>query len=149
MQTRSKQNLLKCALPSAVLMLLAASLTGCSTLSEIVEANKAAELKARAPAEPAKTVAVVVPAPPAKLPDIPESIRKCLPTKAEKEKAGSTADDTVKALYAKDKTKAECARKLFAWYKQQQDSVATSDAKPLPDGHPKTAEKKGKTATWE
>lgn len=92
-------------------------------------------------------VAVPVAPQPAKLPDIPDSLKNCLASKAEKAKAAATADDTVKALYAADRTKADCARKLFKWYQERQKETAKPIvAEKLPEGHPKTG--KPQTATW-
>ena len=107
----------------------------------IKEANKK-------PAKPETKVAAVVAVPvkpePQRLPEIPTTLRKCLEAKAAKADATATADDTVKALYAADRTKADCARKLFAWYRDRQPKQT---AAVTPDGHPRT-ERKAPAATW-
>lgn len=115
----------------AIPILLAVSLAGCSTWSEAIK-----EAKTKQP-QPAKVV-VAEPAAPAAKPDIPPALEKCLKAKAAAPK-GATADDTVKALLASDRTKADCAGKLFAWYRQQGT---------LPEGHPKTGKAKP-AATWD
>lgn len=137
MQESSKRSLIASARISALSILLAVSLQGCSTLSEVVAKAKEAERQAAAP----KVVAVPVPA--ASLPDAPAELQKCLLSKPDANK--TTADASVKVLLGSDATKRECAKKLFAWYRQRQLATA-----PSPDGHPKTAPAAKKpAATWE
>ncbi len=141
MKSASKPSLRGSAL-SRIGMLLSAALiavsqTGCSSLSDAI---KEAQLKAAsAKVSESKPVVVAAAPAPAKLPDIPSDVEKCLTAKPKAE--GATADAKVTALVLADRTKARCAATLFKWYRERQAAAA--------DGHPKT-EKKGKpVATWE
>ena len=147
MHKLSNQNLIKCARLSAPLMLIVAFLPACSNLSEMVKsASGQGSPQMSVAAAPEKVSVQVNQQPAANLPDIPDEIKKCLAKRAEKANASTSADDTVKALYAADKTKSDCAGKLFRWYKQRQDDTAkTVTAEKLPDGHPKSGKP---AATW-
>jgi len=142
MPKHSKPNWTGSATRFLLVMLSAAFLTGCSNLSDMVkEAAKKKE------AQPAPKVAVSVNPPAvAKLPDMPDSLRRCLNAKAAKAADKASADDTVKALYAADRTKADCAKRLFAWYRDRQKEAAGPDK--VAEGHPRTVEKKTPSATW-
>ena len=137
MHYTSKRNSIGSARIWVLSILLGVSLQGCSTLSEVLENAKQQEL---AKAEPTAPKVVAVPVPAASLPDAPPELQKCLLTKPDANK--TTADASVKVLLGSDATKRECAKKLFAWYRQRQAAAA-------PEGHPKTGTKKKPEATWE
>lgn len=110
---------------------LAACLTACADPSREVAVTVAD-----------KPVLAQVAAAPA-LPDIPKATVDCLSRKPPSTKS---ADETVKALQAMDKSKRECAAAHFLWHREQQTvAVAAKLKEPvMPVGV-----KKKPAATWE
>lgn len=144
MQTVSNRSWRPRAARLIALTLTAVCLQACSNFSDEL---KAARAKADSvAAKEAAPVVVAAPIEPAKLPDIPADVHKCLGKEAKT--GGKTADEKVTALLLSDKTKAKCYATLFKWYRERQQAVA-KQAEAIPKGHPKTAARSKPAATWE
>lgn len=99
-------------------------------------------------------VAVAEVSPPAKLPDIPSDVDKCLNKSADKEVArGKTADDAAKIASDVDAAKLSCWKSYKRWHKKQQDGTTAVAAKAVAKekAEPVKAKASGDKpkATWE
>jgi len=97
------------ALPAA--LTLAASLMGCSSISEDVKTWGLASTPAQAAEVKAAETKVT------ELPDIPPHLQKCIDKKA---KAGKSADQKVLNEIQSADEKRACMRAILAWYKELQ-----------------------------